>query len=174
MAEPQRTRRKPEPKAPDALAASGSISRVRTGAGDARGAGAARKETGVKGAASAEKDASCASRIPGSALPPIPGKRYFAIGEVADLCGVKAHVLRYWEQEFAELAPVKRAGNRRFYQHRDVLAIRRIRSLLYERGFTIEGARHQLASRDEKQDQAGSRLLIRQLVAELEELRRIL
>ena len=125
-------------------------------------------------AQAAEKNTSCASRIPGSALPPIPGKRYFAIGEVAELCGVKAHVLRYWEQEFAELAPVKRTGNRRFYQHRDVLTIRRIRSLLYEQGFTIEGARHQLAGRDEQQDQAGSRLLIRQLIAELEELRRIL
>jgi DNA-binding transcriptional MerR regulator len=77
-------------------------------------------------------------------LPPIPAKRYFTIGEVSDLCGVKPHVLRYWEQEFTQLKPVKRRGNRRYYQHHEVLLIRRIRELLYEQGFTISGARNQL------------------------------
>jgi DNA-binding transcriptional MerR regulator len=79
-------------------------------------------------------------------LPPIPAKRYFTIGEVSDLCAVKPHVLRYWEQEFAQLKPVKRRGNRRYYQHHEVLLIRRIRDLLYEQGFTINGARHRLES----------------------------
>ena len=77
-------------------------------------------------------------------LPPIPAKRYFTIGEVSDLCGVKPHVLRYWEQEFTQLKPVKRRGNRRYYQHHEVLLIRRIRELLYEQGFTISGARNRL------------------------------
>jgi len=77
-------------------------------------------------------------------LPPIPAKRYFTIGEVSDLCGVKPHVLRYWEQEFTQLKPVKRRGNRRYYQHHEVLLIRRIRDLLYDQGFTISGARNQL------------------------------
>jgi DNA-binding transcriptional MerR regulator len=77
-------------------------------------------------------------------LPPIPAKRYFTIGEVSDLCGVKPHVLRYWEQEFTQLKPVKRRGNRRYYQHHEVLLIRRIRELLYEQGFTINGARNRL------------------------------
>ena len=77
-------------------------------------------------------------------LPAIPAKRYFTIGEVSDLCGVKAHVLRYWEQEFSQLKPVKRRGNRRYYQHHEVLLIRKIRELLYEQGFTINGARNQL------------------------------
>jgi len=81
-----------------------------------------------------------------SDLPPIPAKRYFTIGEVSDLCAVKPHVLRYWEQEFAQLKPVKRRGNRRYYQHHEVLLIRRIRDLLYEQGFTINGARHRLDS----------------------------
>ena len=79
-----------------------------------------------------------------AALPSIPAKRYFTIGEVADLCGVKTHVLRYWEQEFTQLRPVKRRGNRRYYQHHEVLMIRRIRDLLYEQGFTISGARNKL------------------------------
>ena len=79
-------------------------------------------------------------------LPPIPAKRYFTIGEVSDLCAVKPHVLRYWEQEFSQLKPVKRRGNRRYYQHHEVLLIRRIRDLLYEQGFTINGARHRLES----------------------------
>ena len=77
-------------------------------------------------------------------LPPIPAKRYFTIGEVSELCGVKPHVLRYWEQEFTQLKPVKRRGNRRYYQHHEVLLVRRIRELLYEQGFTISGARHRL------------------------------
>jgi DNA-binding transcriptional MerR regulator len=77
-------------------------------------------------------------------LPPIPAKRYFTIGEVSELCGVKPHVLRYWEQEFTQLKPVKRRGNRRYYQHHEVLLIRRIRQLLYEEGFTISGARNRL------------------------------
>ena len=82
-----------------------------------------------------------------SVLPSIPAKRYFTIGEVSELCGVKAHVLRYWEQEFSQLKPVKRRGNRRYYQHHEVLLIRRIRELLYEQGFTISGARNKLESR---------------------------
>jgi DNA-binding transcriptional MerR regulator len=77
-------------------------------------------------------------------LPPIPAKRYFTIGEVSELCGVKPHVLRYWEQEFTQLKPIKRRGNRRYYQHHEVLLIRRIRELLYEQGFTISGARNRL------------------------------
>lgn len=81
-------------------------------------------------------------------LPPIPAKRYFTIGEVSELCGVKPHVLRYWEQEFTQLKPVKRRGNRRYYQHHEVLLIRKIRALLYEEGFTITGARHRLESED--------------------------
>src|SRR5687768_10810214 len=79
-------------------------------------------------------------------LPPIPAKRYFTIGEVSELCGVKPHVLRYWEQEFTQLKPVKRRGNRRYYQHHEVLLIRRIRELIYEEGFTISGARNRLGS----------------------------
>ena len=78
------------------------------------------------------------------ALPPIPAKRYFTIGEVSELCGVKPHVLRYWEQEFTQLKPVKRRGNRRYYQHHEVLLVRRIRELLYNQGFTISGARNRL------------------------------
>ncbi|WP_092950256.1 MerR family transcriptional regulator [Paracidovorax konjaci] len=80
----------------------------------------------------------------GTSLPSIPAKRYFTIGEVAELCGVKSHVLRYWEQEFTQLRPMKRRGNRRYYQHHEVLMIRRIRELLYEQGFTISGARNRL------------------------------
>ena len=84
--------------------------------------------------------------VPSSELPPIPSKRYFTIGEVSELCGVKPHVLRYWEQEFSQLKPVKRRGNRRYYQHHEVMLIRRIRELLYEQGFTISGARNRLLS----------------------------
>ncbi|MCX8145713.1 MAG: MerR family transcriptional regulator [Azovibrio sp.] len=80
----------------------------------------------------------------GEELPPIPAKRYFTIGEVSELCGVKPHVLRYWEQEFSQLKPVKRRGNRRYYQHHEVLLVRRIRELLYNEGFTISGARNRL------------------------------
>ena len=93
-------------------------------------------------------------------LPPIPAKRYFTIGEVSDLCGVKPHVLRYWEQEFTQLKPVKRRGNRRYYQHHEVLLIRRIRELLYEEGFTISGARNRLDNAftsDDKHDGRGAR-----------------
>ncbi|HSH87045.1 MAG TPA: MerR family transcriptional regulator [Methylophilus sp.] len=87
-------------------------------------------------------------------LPPIPAKRYFTIGEVSELCGVKPHVLRYWEQEFTQLKPVKRRGNRRYYQHHEVLLIRKIRELLYEQGFTISGARNRLEGVDEKADKS--------------------
>ncbi len=87
-----------------------------------------------------------------SDLPPIPAKRYFTIGEVSDLCGVKPHVLRYWEQEFTQLKPVKRRGNRRYYQHHEVLLVRRIRELLYQDGFTISGARNRLGDGGERQE----------------------
>ncbi|MCX7960245.1 MAG: MerR family transcriptional regulator [Burkholderiales bacterium] len=89
-------------------------------------------------------------------LPPIPAKRYFTIGEVSELCGVKPHVLRYWEQEFTQLKPVKRRGNRRYYQHHEVLLIRRIRELLYEEGFTISGARNRLDSALSGEDRSGA------------------
>ncbi|MDP9109707.1 MAG: MerR family transcriptional regulator [Pseudomonadota bacterium] len=91
-----------------------------------------------------------------AALPLIPAKRYFTIGEVSELCGVKPHVLRYWEQEFTQLKPVKRRGNRRYYQHHEVLLIRRIRELLYEQGFTISGARNKLETRLEDEQQNGA------------------
>jgi DNA-binding transcriptional MerR regulator len=87
-------------------------------------------------------------------LPPIPAKRYFTIGEVSELCGVKPHVLRYWEQEFTQLKPVKRRGNRRYYQHHEVLLIRRIRELLYEEGFTISGARNRLDNGSSNEERA--------------------
>ncbi|MBU2711384.1 MerR family transcriptional regulator [Zooshikella harenae] len=107
-------------------------------------------------------------------LPPIPGKRYFTIGEVSELCEVKPHVLRYWEQEFAQIKPVKRRGNRRYYQRQDVLLIRQIRSLLYEQGFTIGGARNQLESENSKDDMSYYRQLIRQMIIELEDVLRVL
>lgn len=103
-------------------------------------------------------------------LPVIPGKRYFTIGEVSELCGVKPHVLRYWEQEFPQLKPVKRRGNRRYYQRHDVITIRQIRSLLYEHGFTIGGARQKLTDGDAIEDVGQSKQIIRQMVSELEEL----
>lgn len=103
-------------------------------------------------------------------LKPIPGKRYFTIGEVSDLCAVKPHVLRYWEQEFAQLDPVRR-GNRRYYQRDDVLMIRQIRSLLYEHGFTIGGARLQLNSKHQQQDFSSE---VRNLIKELEEIKELL
>lgn len=90
-----------------------------------------------------------------SVLPPIPAKRYFTIGEVADLCAVKPHVLRYWEQEFTQLNPMKRRGNRRYYQHHEVLMVRRIRDLLYEQGFTISGARIQLENSKNRMAEQG-------------------
>ena len=94
-----------------------------------------------------------------SDLPQIPAKRYFTIGEVSDLCAVKPHVLRYWEQEFTQLKPVKRRGNRRYYQHHEVLLIRRIRDLLYEQGFTINGARHRL-DHEEAEPRAAARAVV--------------
>lgn len=103
-------------------------------------------------------------------LPAIPGKRYFTIGEVSDLCGVKPHVLRYWEQEFPQLKPVKRRGNRRYYQRHDVLVIRQIRSLLYDQGFTIGGARQQLSGENAKQDVSQSQQIIKQIRTELEDI----
>ena len=90
------------------------------------------------------------------ALPPIPAKRYFTIGEVSELCGVKPYVLRYWEQEFTQLKPMKRRGNRRYYQHHEVLLIRRIRELLYDQGFTISGARNQLADAEPRAGHRGA------------------
>ena len=107
-------------------------------------------------------------------LPAIPGKRYFTIGEVSELCGVKPHVLRYWEQEFPQLKPVKRRGNRRYYQRHDVIMIRQIRSLLYEQGFTIGGARQQLSGEDAKEDVSQRQQVVRQVRTELEELLQIL
>jgi DNA-binding transcriptional MerR regulator len=109
-----------------------------------------------------------------SELPPIPGKRYFTIGEVSDLCGVKPHVLRYWEQEFPQLKPVKRRGNRRYYQRRDVLIIRQIRSLLYDEGFTIGGARQRLTGEEAREDVTQSQQIVRQIRVELEEILKIL
>ena len=105
-----------------------------------------------------------------SELPTIPGKRYFTIGEVSELCGVKPHVLRYWEQEFTQLAPLKRRGNRRYYQRQDVMLIRQIRSLLYEHGFTIGGARQRLSGEEAKLDVNQSRQIIRQIRTELEDV----
>ncbi len=107
-------------------------------------------------------------------LPPIPAKRYFTIGEVSELCGVKPHVLRYWEQEFDQLKPVKRRGNRRYYQRNDVMMIRQIRSLLYEHGFTISGARQQLGGEQASEDFDRSQQIIRQLRTELEEVLQVL
>jgi DNA-binding transcriptional MerR regulator len=109
-----------------------------------------------------------------SELPAIPGKRYFTIGEVSELCGVKPHVLRYWEQEFPQLKPVKRRGNRRYYQRQDVIIIRQIRSLLYEQGFTIGGARLKLEGEEARSDVSQSQQIVRQLRAELEDILRIL
>ena len=107
-------------------------------------------------------------------LPPIPGKRYFTIGEVSDLCAVKPHVLRYWEQEFPQLKPVKRRGNRRYYQRQDVLIIRQIRGLLYDDGFTIGGARQRLMGDQAKSDVSQSQQIIKQLRVELEQVLKIL
>jgi DNA-binding transcriptional MerR regulator len=109
-----------------------------------------------------------------SELPAIPGKRYFTIGEVSDLCAVKPHVLRYWEQEFPQLKPLKRRGNRRYYQRQDVILIRQIRSLLYEHGFTIGGARQRLSGEEARVDVNQSQQIIRQLRVELEEILYIL
>ena len=107
-------------------------------------------------------------------LPTIPGKRYFTIGEVSDLCAVKPHVLRYWEQEFPQLKPVKRRGNRRYYQRHDVLTIRQIRSLLYDQGFTITGARQRLEGEQGKMEASISAQIVRQVRLELEEVLQLL
>ena len=107
-------------------------------------------------------------------LPPIPGKRYFTIGEVSDLCGVKAHVLRYWEQEFDDLSPVKRRGNRRYYQREDVLMIRQIRSLLYDQGYTIGGAKQKLVNDESGEAGSDHSVLIKQMISELEEVLAVL
>ena len=103
-------------------------------------------------------------------LPPIPAKRYFTIGEVSELCQVKPHVLRYWETEFPSLKPVKRRGNRRYYQRHDVLTIRQIRSLLYEQGFTITGARQRLEGEQGRMEASMSAQIVRQVRMELEEV----
>lgn len=116
------------------------------------------------------------SEVPAIAdLPPIPAKRYFTIGEVSELCGVKPHVLRYWEQEFTQLRPVKRGGNRRYYQHHEVLLIRRIRELLYRDGFTISGARNRLdeqgaRQREDVEEAAGLRERIGSIRAEIQSI----
>ena len=107
-------------------------------------------------------------------LPIIPAKCYFSIGEVSELCGVKPHVLRYWEQEFSEINPVKRRGNRRYYQRHDVLIIRQIRALLYEQGCTIGGAKAHLSSSDSKDDSTRTKQLIHQMVIELEAILELL
>jgi len=106
-------------------------------------------------------------------LPDIPAKRYFSIGEVSELCGVKPHVLRYWEQEFLQLNPIKRRGNRRYYQRQDVVLIRQIRSLLYEEGFTIGGAKQRLTTENEQQGKQSDEI-VQQLISELEEILLIL
>jgi len=105
-----------------------------------------------------------------SELPPIPGKRYFTIGEVSELCAVKPHVLRYWEQEFPQLKPVKRRGNRRYYQRHDVVLIRQIRSLLYVEGFTISGARNKLVLDNPPPADLDRTELIKLLIRELEDV----
>ena len=103
-------------------------------------------------------------------LPPIPGKRYFTIGEVSTLCDVKPHVLRYWEQEFPNLNPIKRRGNRRYYQRGDVILIRQIRALLYEEGYTIGGARHRLTNGDQSDETSQRKEMIQDMVNELNSL----
>lgn len=105
-----------------------------------------------------------------SELPVIPGKRYFTIGEVSELCAVKPHVLRYWEQEFPQLSPVKRRGNRRYYQRQDVVTIRQIRALLYDQGFTIGGARLQMSGEAAQQNASQFSRLVSQMIGELEEV----
>ncbi len=104
-----------------------------------------------------------------SELPVIPGKRYFTIGEVSELCGVKSHVLRYWEQEFPQLSPVRR-GNRRYYRHNDVILIRQIRNLLYDQRFTIDGARSQLKGSAQNHNKSQYKQVLRETIAELEDI----
>ncbi|WP_430462760.1 MerR family transcriptional regulator [Thalassolituus sp. LLYu03] len=103
-------------------------------------------------------------------LPPIPAKRYFTIGEVSELCDVKPHVLRYWEQEFPQLSPVKRRGNRRYYQRQDVILVREIRALLYQEGYTIGGARQRLTEEGDSNAVAMDQALIKNMITELKEL----
>jgi len=107
-------------------------------------------------------------------LPAIPGKRYFTIGEVSELCAVKPHGLRYWEQEFPQLKPVKRRGNRRYYQRHDVIMIRQIRNLLYEQGFTIGGARQRLSGEATKEDDNKSHQIVKEMITDLEDVLEIL
>jgi DNA-binding transcriptional MerR regulator len=107
-------------------------------------------------------------------LPAIPGKRYFTIGEVSELCNVKPHVLRYWEQEFPQLKPVKRRGNRRYYQHQDVLTIRQIRSLLYDQGYTIGGARQRMVDEDDNVGSGVFKADLGEMIKELEDLLKVL
>ena len=107
-------------------------------------------------------------------LPVIPGKRYFTIGEVSELCAVKPHVLRYWEQEFPQLKPVKRRGNRRYYQREDVLTIRQIRSLLYDQGYTIGGARQRMVDEVGNNGAVNIQAVIRETIEELEDVLKVL
>ncbi len=107
-------------------------------------------------------------------LPVIPGKRYFTIGEVSELCAVKPHVLRYWEQEFPQLKPVKRRGNRRYYQRNDVLTIRQIRSLLYDQGYTIGGARQRMVDEGDNSKPSNVQAIIRETIEELEDVLKVL
>ena len=107
-------------------------------------------------------------------LPAIPGKRYFTIGEVSELCAVKPHVLRYWEQEFPQLKPVKRRGNRRYYQREDVLTIRQIRTLLYDQGYTIGGARQRMVGEDDGSQPVELQAVIRETIEELEDVLKVL
>ena len=107
-------------------------------------------------------------------LPPIPQKRYFSIGEAANLCDVKPHVLRYWEQEFPQLKPVKRRGNRRYYQREDVLTIRQIRSLLYDQGYTIGGARQRMVDESGNNGAVNIQAIIRETIEELEDVLKVL
>ncbi len=109
-----------------------------------------------------------------SELPAIPGKRYFTIGEVSELCAVKPHVLRYWEQEFPQLKPVKRRGNRRYYQREDVLTIRQIRSLLYEQGYTIGGARQRMTDEADGPNPQEMQAVLKETIEELEEVLKVL
>ncbi|MEQ9465459.1 MAG: MerR family transcriptional regulator [Haliea sp.] len=107
-------------------------------------------------------------------LPAIPGKRYFTIGEVSELCAVKPHVLRYWEQEFPQLKPVKRRGNRRYYQREDVLTIRQIRTLLYDQGYTIGGARQRMTTEESAPQQLDMQAVIKETIEELEDVLKVL
>ncbi len=107
-------------------------------------------------------------------LPVIPGKRYFTIGEVSELCAVKPHVLRYWEQEFPQLKPVKRRGNRRYYQREDVLTIRQIRSVLYDQGYTIGGARQRMVDEEGNSGKVDVKAVIRETIEELEDVLKVL